>query len=138
MKTSIVRYKGFDLTSERRQIEVRPFEDTLEFLQSMVDGHIEHFIIDKELDARKIDMWINEEGKFRADFTPTFALTYQGEFYDAILGPCVFTRYNNKGETLGLSPDDVSFVIKYLHELPVVGIKSKEGLTFPCLLAREG
>lgn len=128
-----VRYLGIDRQSKNRHIEVVPFEDGLEFLQSKVDGYIEHYVISEYLNSIYIDMWINEEGKFRSDFEPVFALMHDNILYDVIVGPCLFTSFNDDGDTLGLTDDEVNIVIQYLSELDVVGLVNKDGDTIPVL-----
>lgn len=133
-----VVYKGVDIDETktpplRRHIEVVPFEDGLHYLQSLVDGHIEHYIIDKRLNAYHIDMWINEEGKFRDDFKPTFALLRDGKLVDAIVGPCVFSKYNDEGETLGLSLNEMNIVIDWIQNHEVVGLVSTDDTIHHCI-----
>lgn len=126
-----VVYKGIKIDENkerpvRRQIEVVPFNEELEYLQNLVGGYIEHFIIDDELDMLNIDMWINEEGKFRSDFLPSFALMHDGSLYDVIMGPCVFSKYNDEGETLGLSLNEMNVVIDWLNNQQIGGLISKD------------
>lgn len=136
MKSLAVRYDGINPETYARKIEVIEFKDGLEFLQEQVQGYIEHVFIDEKLRANHIDMWINEEGKLTDKFSPSFALTYQGELYDVILGPCLFTKFDDSGETYGLDSDEVLEVIGYLNELNVVGISKATGEMYPCLLVK--
>jgi len=114
-------------------VQMVKFNDSLATLQKLVDGHIEHYIIDDELDSHKIDMWINEEGKFREDFKPVFGLFYDGKLYDVIVGPCVFSKYDNQGNTLGLNDDDMYQVREFLRRCPMIEIRTTKGEVFPCL-----
>ena len=130
-KTVFVVYTGVKIDRSkvrpvRRQIEVRPFNDELKYLQNLVDGYLEHYVIDDDLDRIHIDMWINEEGKFREDFKPTIALTHEGKLYDVIMGPCVFSKYNDEGETLGLSLDEMNIVIDWINNQDIVGLMSRD------------
>lgn len=135
-KKVFVVYKGIKIDNTkdrpiRRQIEVRPFNDGLEYLQGLVEGFIEHYVIDDDLDSLHIDMWINEEGKFREDLDPTFALFHDGRLYDYIMGPCVFSKYNNKGETLGLSLNEMNIVIDWINNQEIVGlVRQSDAMTF--------
>jgi len=117
----------------RKQIEVVPFDPELKYLQNLVGGYIEHYIIDEGLNNQFIDMWIDEEGKLKDGLQPSFALCRDGQLYDVIFGNCVFSKYNREGETLGLDQDEVVVVLKYLEELPIVGLLKKDGSTVPCL-----
>ena len=132
-KYAFAVYKGIDPKTLKRQIEVRPFDDELEYLQGLVGGYIEHYVIDDKLDHKFIDMWIDEEGKLKPDLEPTFALLHDGQLYDVIFGNCVFSKYDLDGNTLGLTPDDVSHVIAFLNDCDVVGLVKKDGSTVPCL-----
>lgn len=131
--TAFVVYKGIDQVKKRRQIEVVPFDPELKYLQKLVGGYIEHFIIDEGLNQFHIDMWIDEEGKFKEGLTPSFALMHDGQLYDVIFGNCVFSKYDGQGETFGLSLDEVNIVIKYLMDRDVVGLIKKDGSTVPAL-----
>lgn len=131
-KTVFVVYKGIkiDPTKDRpirRQIEVRPFEESLKYLQDLVGGYIEHFIIDPDLDRLHIDMWINEEGKFIEGLDPSIALCHEGRLYDVIMGNCVFSKYNDQGETLGLTLDEMNIVIDWVNNQKIVGLISNNG-----------
>lgn len=115
------------------ELKMEKFDDTLETLQRLVDGTIEHFVIDDELDEHFIDMWINDEGKFREDFKPKFALFHDGKLYDVIVGPCVFTMYDLEGETHGLTEDAMRRVREFLYKCPLVTLKTREGKMYTCL-----
>jgi len=134
---AFVVYKGIDLSDNKRKIEVRPFDDELSYLQGLVGGYIEHYIISDELDYKFIDMWIDEEGKLKDGLTPTFALLHDHDLYDVIFGNCVFSKYDLDGNTLGLTPDEVSQVIKFLNDCDVVGLIKKDGSTVPALAVNK-
>lgn len=130
---AFVIYKGIDEKTMKRQVEVRPFDDELAYLQGLVGGFIEHYIIDDKLDRQMIDMWIDEEGKLKDGLVPTFALLHEGQLYDVIFGNCVFSKYDLEGNTLGLDPDEVSRVIGFLNDCDVVGLIKRDGSTVPSL-----
>lgn len=130
---AFVVYKGIDEDVKNRHIEVVPFDEKLEYLQGLVGGLIEHFIIDRDLDRLHIDMWIDDEGKLKEGLKPTFALLHDGKLYDYILGNCVFSKYTDQGETLGLSPDEVGIVTRWLHDQQVVGLVKRDGSSVPVL-----
>lgn len=111
----------------------KPFNESLEALQKLVDGCIEHYVIDEDLNDNYIDMWINDEGKFRDDFKPMFALLHDGKLYDVIVGPCVFTMYDRDGNTLGLTSDAYNRVLNFLYSCPTCVVETKDGKSYPCL-----
>ena len=116
-----VIYKGLKENTEHSvEVEIKPFNEELHYLQSLVGGYLEHFIIDDDLDRQHIDMWIDEEGKLKMEeLKPTWSLCDpQGNIYDVIFGNCVFSKYNDDGETLGLTIDEVHTVIDFLLSCP--------------------
>jgi len=119
------------------EIQNKPFDERLEVLQELVDGCIEHYVIDEGLNDYYIDMWINDEGKFREDFRPMFALMHNGELYDVIVGPCVFTMYDNEGYTHGLTSDAYKRVLKFLYECPSCTLSTKDGKSYTCLMVSK-
>ena len=119
------------------EIQKKPFNDSLKSLQELVDGSIEHYVIDEDLNDNYIDMWINEEGKFRDDFKPMFALLHDGRLYDVIVGPCVFTMYDNEGNTHGLTSDAYKRVLHFLYTCPTCIVNTKDGKSYPCLAVNK-
>ena len=85
------------------------FEDSYKFLSETVDGYIEHVVV-PAFDSRRIDMWCNEEGKFRDDLLPTVVLANNHRQYDFIVGYVAFTRSTPDGETIGLTDDDIKYI----------------------------
>lgn len=105
---------------------VEPFNESLEALQEQVGGLIEHFIIDESLNDRRIDMWIDDEGKLKGH-KPTFLLCDKdGNPLDAIVGNCVFTKYDGDGNTFGLSQEDINIVMSWLGTLPFVPVHKND------------
>lgn len=115
------------------ELKMEQFNDSLKALQRLVDGSIEHYVIDDDLNEHFIDMWINDEGKFRDDFKPMFALMHDGKLYDVIVGPCVFTMYDLEGATHGLTDDALRRVREFLYKCPLVMIETRDGKRYPCL-----
>lgn len=103
---------------------IDPFVDGLEALQKQVGGYIEHFNIAEDLYQSHIDMWIDEEGKFK-DYKPTFALCDNDHnVIDVIFGNCVFTRFDDQGETLGLDQEDIEYIGSWLKSLEIADLGS--------------
>lgn len=128
-QTYFLVYKGVKENAEHSvEVEIKPFGEELEYLQSLVGGYLEHFIIDRHLDDLHIDMWIDEEGKFKTDqYKATWSLCdHDGTVYDVIFGNCVFSKYNDEGETLGLTQDEVNIVIQFLLDCPRAYIEFKD------------
>lgn len=88
---------------------VKNYTDSYEFIRTEVDGWIEHINL-PVFDERHIDVWLNEEGKILG-LEPTIALFNKKDLVDVVVGTIVFTRYNDDGETLPLSTEDIAYII---------------------------
>lgn len=108
------------------EMSMEEFDPSLKALQNQVGGFIEHYIIDEALNQRRIDMWIDEEGKMK-NLRPTFLLMHDGEMYDYISGPCVFTKYDSEGETYGLTDEDMEAVREFLYHTPCAEYTTRDG-----------
>lgn len=94
------------------ELKTVDFTDSYKFLQDGVDGLFERIPI-TELDKRNIDLWCNEEGKFREDLKPTMVLMLKGTYkYDVLVGNILFTKTDGEGETISLTDDDIEFINK--------------------------
>gem|GEM_PF-3909190 len=77
--------------------------DSLEFMQSLVDGLICH--VDGSKFGKGCDVWVNDEGLFRDDFDLNqlaSELTQQ-----PLVGPAVVLRCNSQGDTLSITELDL-------------------------------
>ena len=92
-------------------LKTAEYEDSYEFIRENVDGFIEHVTIPM-FDEKGIDVWVNEEGKFREDLFPSAVMTFKGKIYDYLIGNLVFTRCGKDGETVSLTEEDVKFIKK--------------------------
>jgi hypothetical protein len=82
-----------DLTSHRYLVEKPEGQDTLSFLQSLVEGLIESVSLTPDT-----DVWVNEEGLFRNDFVSNIGASLLAG--RTLVGPAVLTGHQN-GETVG-------------------------------------
>lgn len=83
-------------------VEKEEGQDTLSFLQSLVEGNIEAVSLDNST-----DVWVNEEGLFRDDFAvngvaTSLARSSTGYNY-TLVGPAVVTGVTPNGETVSVS-----------------------------------
>ena len=110
--------------------------DSYKFLSKCVSGYIER-IENACLEKRGIDAWCNEEGKFNSELEPTLGLSSNGSIYDVVVGNVVFTRFNDEGETISLTNDDIKYVKHLLNNenstFCIYGTK-----VLPCLNYDEG
>lgn len=88
--------------------------DSLGVLQEHVQGYVECVDVGTATTTKPgVDMWLNEEGKFRADFAQNeraqllWNLAF-GAGSDYIMGPAVLARHDDEGETIALSEDDIT------------------------------
>lgn len=133
----IVRPPKWGENGLQHQFEFAQFNDDLHYLQKLVGGHVEHFNIAEELYKQRIDMWIDEEGKIKHPTDPvTFALFDQSGDYliDYIIGNCVFSKFDDEGNTLGLTVPETKRIYEWLDRLEVVRMKDtnsgKESLAY--------
>jgi hypothetical protein len=75
-------------------------DNTLNDLQRLVDGYVEVQVTQHGEDA-----WFNEEGTFRKNFFQNNVASF--EVGIPLVGPVVFTRSNELGETTGLTDEDI-------------------------------
>lgn len=102
------------------------FSEELKALQNQVGGTIEHFYLHEYLTKRSIDMWIDDEGKLK-NLKPSILLFHDGKMIDYISGNCVFTRFDDEGNTYGLTDDDMRDVREFLYRLPIAEYECRDG-----------
>lgn len=85
-------------------------ESTLATLQTLVDGLVECVIVDKHTLGFEADVWVNEEGLFREDFSINLVASFlTGR---QIVGPAVLARSSKEGKTLGLTSSQINRLIE--------------------------
>jgi len=85
-------------------------ESTLATLQTLVDGLVECVIADKHTLGFEADVWVNEEGFYREDFSINPVASFlTGR---QIVGPAVLARSSKEGKTLGLTSSDINRLIE--------------------------
>jgi hypothetical protein len=86
-----------DIDQRPYLVEKEEGRTTLSFLQDLVEGLIESVSL-----TSRTDLWVNEEGLFRSDFTlNTFASLLAGKGYN-LVGPAVMTGVTSDGETVDI------------------------------------
>lgn len=104
----------FNPSEHQHELIMLPFSDELSALQSCVNGHIEHLLFE-ELSEHYIDCWINEDGK-HLKLKPSLVFYHDGKLLDLVVGPLVFTRYDDYGETYGLTDIDLRIIAEWLND----------------------
>ena len=108
-----------DLTSHRYLVEKPEGQDTLSFLQSLVEGLIECVSL-----TPTTDVWVNEEGLFRNDFVSNIGASLLAG--RTLVGPAVLTGQRN-GETVSFPQDllDMAHFTKTYTAEEVIAIRKE-------------
>ena len=85
--------------------------DTLKTLQTLVDGLIE-CARSREFEC---DVWVNEEGLFRQDFTINMAASTIAN--QTLVGPAVLTNVDSEGRTTGMT--EAQLLTLHMEGLPL-------------------
>lgn len=81
-----------------------------EVLSREVGGYIEHVTYDEDFANRRIDMWIDEEGKLKG-LNPTVAVVDENSvMMDILVGNVVFTTCDLEGDSFGLTDEEIGFI----------------------------
>lgn len=100
--------------------QVQEIEHSLSAMQKLVtpehmtSGYIECVYMPELFDEHKIDMYVNEEGKFngcKANFS-----IFGGR--DIAFGPVFFSTADDEGEAVSLSNEQVKVVLAFLAKTP--------------------
>lgn len=92
-------------------------KDTLSQMQHLIDGYIDHVTwLFPELTKNGIDVWIDDEGllKNRSPHVIVYDKNKNDYVVSAIVGTILFARYDDEGETLGLSLNDIEYIKTYI------------------------
>lgn len=85
-------------------------DNTLSTLQALVDGLVEYVRAERDSLGFEADIWVNEEGLFRQDFSINLVASFiTGR---QIVGPAVLARSSKDGKTLGLNTSDINRLIE--------------------------
>ena len=92
--------------------EEREIKNTLEDLQGIVGGYIEIPFLSRELNENKIDIIINEEGKFIEGLEPEIAVIKKdtNTILDIVYGNCAFASHDHEGNTIELNEEQKNIV----------------------------
>lgn len=108
---------------------MRPYDDDFKALQREVDGIFGHGYLFapesdqyKVLSDRKIDVWINDEGKL-GGFDPSLPVyDLDGSLVDVVFGNICFLHGDDMtGESSGLTMDDCEVIVDMIQRLFIKG-----------------
>ena len=92
--------------------EEREIKNTLEDLQQIVGGYIEIPFLTPVFNDNKINIIINEEGKFIEGLEPEIAVIKKetNNILDVVYGNCVFASHDEAGNTIELNEEQKQIV----------------------------
>lgn len=113
------------------ELKEQEIGNELEDLQKIVGGYIEIPFLSEIFFKNKIDMIINEEGKFIEGLKPEIAIIENGTYklLDIVYGNCIFASHNEEGETIGLT-EEQSIVIENELSMEVALTDKNTGNSF--------
>ena len=99
------------------KLREKDIENTLEALQKEVEGNIEIPFLNETFNRNKIDMIINDEGKFIEGMKKEIAVLRKNssEVLDIIFGNCIFTSHDDEGDTIGLNEEQIKIIKEELN-----------------------
>lgn len=103
-------------------------------LQKEVGGYIITANYWKELREQAIDIYANDEGWFTDNATITLIVTDKQNKYKVLgvlVGNLIFASYDDKGNTIGLTDEQINFIMKHLEPVTYSnGTQRKKAYTF--------
>lgn len=94
------------------ELKEKEINNTLEELQNIVGGYIEIPFLSRVFNENKIDVIINEEGKFIEGLKPEIAVVKKGtnQLLDIVYGNCIFASHDDEGNTTALNNEQMLIV----------------------------
>ena len=106
---------------------VKSIKGDLESLQHEVGGYISLVPYFKKLEERYINLYADDEGLLKPDPTITLVKTENNAVTEALVGNLIFTGYNDEGETLGLTNEQITFLLSHIDPVEIKGINKETG-----------
>lgn len=102
-------------------------DDTLTTLQNAVGGWIAqaggYFDLPEGVEA-----WVDDEGLLKEDYDYSVIFRDRDmKFAGGLAGPVVFARYDEEGNTLGLSSEDINDIRSRIINMPICVIEQRNG-----------
>lgn len=99
----------------------KEIDNTLEALQTEVNGYIEIPFLSEKFYHHQVDIIINEEGKLIDGLSMEIAVVHDGRIVDIVFGNIVFASHDDEGNTIGLTDEQINFVKQELIHQALVG-----------------
>lgn len=120
------KYLVYKADGTFKEVYEEDYESTYDLLRSNVDGYIERVCFLEEFNKRGIDVWINEEGKLE-NLAPSIVIANKnGNILEYLAGDIVFSRVNEKTETVPLTNEDIYWIKRYLESLFIMVLLRRE------------
>lgn len=109
-------------------LEEKEIKNTLEDLQQIVGGYIEIPFLSRVFNENKINIIINDEGKFIEGLEPEIAVIKKetNTILDIVYGNCVFASHDHEGNTIELNEEQKQIVKEELKTDIVLKDQSKD------------
>ena len=110
------------------KLETREIKNTLEELQKIVGGYIEMPFLSKIFFSNKINIIINEEGKYIDGLNPEIAIVNSKtkQVLDIVYGNCIFASHDIEGNTIALNDEQIEIVKEELNSEVVLYDKNTD------------
>lgn len=107
--------------------ETKEIENELEDLQDIVGGYIEVPFLSETLTKHRVDVIINEEGKFIEGLRPEIAIVDRdtNQVLDVVVGNCIFASHDKEGETVALTEEQYKIAMTELRMSAVLTYGNK-------------
>ena len=98
------------LVLSNNELKEKEIDNTLEELQKIVGGYIEIPFLSRVFNENKINIIINEEGKFIEGLKPEIAIIKNNQILDIVYGNCIFASHDIEGNTIALNEEQTKIV----------------------------
>ena len=100
------------LVLSNNELKEKEINNTLEELQKIVGGYIEIPFISRVFNDNKINIIINEEGKYIDGLKPEIAVIKKetNSILDIVYGNCIFASHDHEGNTIELNEEQKQIV----------------------------
>ena len=100
------------LVLSNNELKEKEIKNTVEELHEIVGGYIEIPFLSRKFNENKINIIINEEGKFIDGLKPEIAIIKRetNSILDIVYGNCIFASHDHEGNTVELNEEQKQIV----------------------------
>ena len=114
------------LILSNNELKEKEIKNTLEELQQIVGGYIEIPFLSRVFNDNKINIIINEEGKFIEGLRPEIAVIKGNQILDVVYGNCIFASHDHEGNTIELNEKQKQIIKEALQTDVILTSPDKE------------